>query len=206
MKNHVQLPNADETVKALNIGPKIRRLRKQKALTLQNLSVATGLSKPLLSQIENEIVVPPIATLLKISRALDKDIAFFFQDTNADTKITVVRASERGSPDTRKLGGNEIGYHYAALAYKKNRKNMEPFFVEFGNSDEKDMSYYRHVGEEFIFVLQGRLEFRTTEEVHELKAGDSLYFESDVPHAYRSLGNRNATAVVVLFSPPGAGM
>jgi len=206
VKNHVQLPTADETVKALNIGPKIRRIRKQKALTLQNLSVATGLSKPLLSQIENEIVVPPIATLLKISRALDKDIAFFFQDTNSDTKITVVRASERGSPDTRKLGGNEIGYHYAALAYKKNRKNMEPFFVEFGNSDEKNMSYYRHVGEEFIFVLQGKLEFRTTEEVHELKAGDSLYFESDVPHAYRSLGNRNATAVVVLFSPPGAGM
>ena len=206
MKNHVQLPTADETVKALNIGPKIRRIRKQKALTLQNLSVATGLSKPLLSQIENEIVVPPIATLLKISRALDKDIAFFFQDTNSDTKVTVVRASERGSPDARKLGGNEIGYHYAALAYKKNRKNMEPFFVEFGNSDEKNMSYYRHVGEEFIFVLQGKLEFRTTEEVHELKAGDSLYFESDVPHAYRSLGNRNATAVVVLFSPPGAGM
>jgi transcriptional regulator with XRE-family HTH domain len=206
VKNHVQLPSTDETVKALNIGPKIRRLRKQKALTLQNLSTATGLSKPLLSQIENEIVVPPIATLLKISRALDKDIAFFFQDTNTDTKITLVRASERGNLDTRKLGGAEIGYHYEALAYKKNRKNMEPFFVEFKTSDEKDMPFYRHDGEEFIFVLQGRLEFRTKEEVHRLKAGDSLYFESDVPHAYRSLGNRNATAVVVLFSPPGTPM
>ena len=206
VKNHVQLPSTNESIKALKIGSKIRTLRKQKALTLKNLSTATGLSKPLLSQIENDIVVPPVSTLLKISRALGKDIAFFFQETQGDTKITLVRASERENPDARKLGGTAVGYQYATLAYKKNRKNMEPFFVEFQNSDEREMPFYRHEGEEFMFVLQGRLEFRTEEEVHELRAGDSLYFESDVPHAYRSLGNRKATAVVVLFSPPGAGI
>ena len=55
-------------------------------------------------------------------------------------------------------------------------------------------------GEEFTFVLEGSLEFQTRDEVHRLKSGDSLYFESDIPHAYRTLGPKNAKAVVVVFS------
>ncbi len=202
MRNHVQSSYADDGVKAFNIGRKIRELRKAKALTLRDLSAATGLSKPLLSQIENEIVVPPISTLLKISRALEKDITFFFQEPNNDVRIAVVRTFERERLDTRKLGRTDGGYSYEALAYKKSRKNMEPFLVEFERKDEKDMSFYRHEGEEFIFILEGSLEFRTTDEVHRLKQGDSLYFESDIPHAYRAVGKRNAKALAVVFSAP----
>jgi transcriptional regulator with XRE-family HTH domain len=202
LRNHIAPILADEGVKAFNIGRKIRDLRKGKALTLQDLSTATGLSKPLLSQIENEIVVPPISTLLKISRALDKDIAFFFQEPNDDRKIVVVRTFERESLDTRKLGRTDGGYSYESLAYKKSRKNMEPFLVEFERKDEKEMSFYSHEGEEFLFVLEGDLEFRTRDEVHGLKKGDSLYFESDVPHSYRALGKKNAKAIVVIFSTP----
>lgn len=202
MRNHVQSSYADNGVKAFNIGRKIRELRKAKALTLRDLSEATGLSKPLLSQIENEIVVPPISTLLKISRALEKDITFFFQEPNNDVRIAVVRTFERERLDTRKLGRTDGGYSYEALAYKKSRKNMEPFLVEFERKDEKDMSFYRHEGEEFIFILEGSLEFRTTDEVHRLKQGDSLYFESDIPHAYRAVGKRNAKALAVVFSAP----
>lgn len=202
MRNHVQSSYADDGVKAFNIGRKIRELRKAKALTLRDLSEATGLSKPLLSQIENEIVVPPISTLLKISRALEKDITFFFQEPNNDVRIAVVRTFERERLDTRKLGRTDGGYSYEALAYKKSRKNMEPFLVEFERKDEKDMSFYRHEGEEFIFILEGSLEFRTTDEVHRLKQGDSLYFESDIPHAYRAVGKRNAKALAVVFSAP----
>ncbi len=202
LRNHIAPILADEGVKAFNIGRKIRDLRKGKALTLQDLSTATGLSKPLLSQIENEIVVPPISTLLKISRALDKDIAFFFQEPNDDRKIVVVRPFERERLDTRKLGRTDGGYSYESLAYKKSRKNMEPFLVEFERKDETEMSFYSHEGEEFLFVLEGDLEFRTKDEVHGLKKGDSLYFESDVPHSYRALGKKNAKAIVVIFSIP----
>ncbi len=202
LRNHLAPILADEGVKAFNIGRKIRDLRKGKALTLQDLSTATGLSKPLLSQIENEIVVPPISTLLKISRALDKDIAFFFQEPNDDRKIVVVRPFERERLDTRKLGRTDGGYSYESLAYKKSRKNMEPFLVEFERKDKKEMSFYSHEGEEFLFVLEGDLEFRTRDEVHGLKKGDSLYFESDVPHSYRALGKKNAKAIVVIFSTP----
>jgi transcriptional regulator with XRE-family HTH domain len=202
LRNSVAPSDADGDVKALNIGQKIRELRKGKALTLQDLSRLTGLSKPLLSQIENQIVIPPIATLLKISRALEKDIAFFFQDPNNDRKVAVVRVFERERLDTKKLGRTDGGYSYESLAYKKARKNMEPFLIEFERKNTKNMSFYRHEGEEFIFVLEGSLEFQTRDEVHRLQAGDSLYFESDVPHAYRALGRRNAKALAVIFPMP----
>ena len=67
-----------EEVAALNLGNKIRNLRKQRALTLQEVSDLTGLSKPLLSQLENNIAAPPIATLIKISTALGVKISHFF--------------------------------------------------------------------------------------------------------------------------------
>ncbi|HXC93505.1 MAG TPA: helix-turn-helix transcriptional regulator, partial [Geobacteraceae bacterium] len=67
-------------VKELNIGQKIRKLRKERRLTLQYLSDLSGLSKPLLSQIENELVIPPIATLLKIAKALKVGIHYFFEE------------------------------------------------------------------------------------------------------------------------------
>ncbi len=202
LRNHIQSTYADDGVKAFNIGRKIRELRKGKALTLQDLSTATGLSKPLLSQIENEIVVPPISTLLKISRALEKDIAFFFQEPANDRRVVVVRTFERERLDTRRLGRTEGGYSYESLAYKKSKKSMEPFLVEFERKDEKNMAFYSHDGEEFLFVLEGRVEFRTRDEVHELKEGDSLYFDADLPHAYRAVGRRNAKAIAVVFSTP----
>ncbi len=111
-----------------------------------------------------------------------------------------MRGFERERLDTRQLGRPDGGYFYESLAYKKSRKSMEPFLVEFERKGREEVSFYSHEGEEFIFVLEGNLEFQTKDEVHQLKAGDSLYFESDVPHGYRALGRRNAKAIAVIFS------
>jgi transcriptional regulator with XRE-family HTH domain len=202
VKRNARPADPEKDVRAFKIGRKIRDLRKRKVLTLQDLSTQTGLSKPLLSQIENDIVIPPIATLLKISRALDKDITFFLQEPHDERKIAVVRASERKRLETRRPGQTPGDYFYESLAYKKGRKNMEPFLIEFEPRDEKDMSFYSHTGEEFIFILEGSVEFRTAKDVHRLEAGDSLYFESDVPHAYRALGKGSARAIAIIYSTP----
>src|SRR4030065_2127660 len=77
-------------VKKLHIGRKIRELRKKAGFILQDLSDRTGLSTPLLSQIEKEVVSPPVATLLRISRALDVDISFFFQNENSQERNIVI--------------------------------------------------------------------------------------------------------------------
>ena len=84
-----------EEVKALNLGSQIRQIRNRKRLTLQNISDVTGLSKPFLSQIENNLTVPPIATLLKISKALGVSIGHFFQESPSPNRIVVVRYEDR---------------------------------------------------------------------------------------------------------------
>ena len=186
-------------VKKLHIGRKIWELRKKAGFVLQDLSDRTGLSKPLLSQIEKEIVSPPIATLLKISKALDINIGFFFQNHDPDEKVVLVRRDESKVVDSRYFGRDESGYYYEALAYKKSKKFMEPFLVEFKRKKADKLTYFSHDGEEFIYLLEGTLEFRTENQQYVLYPGDSLYFESSIPHAYRALERKNARALTVVY-------
>jgi transcriptional regulator with XRE-family HTH domain len=186
-------------VKKLHIGGKIRELRKKAGFILQDLSNRTGLSKPLLSQIEKEVVSPPIATLLKISKALNVNIGFFFEDNYPEEKVVLVRKDESQVIDSRFFGREESGYYYEALAYKKSKKFMEPFLVEFKRKSVEKLSYFSHDGEEFIYLLEGILEFRTENQQYILRPGDSLYFESSIPHAYRALERRNAKALSVIY-------
>jgi transcriptional regulator with XRE-family HTH domain len=186
-------------VKKLHIGRKIRELRKESGLILQDLSDRTGLSKPLLSQIEKEVVSPPIATLLKISKALNIEIGFFFQGNSPEEKIVLVKKDESKVIDSRYFGREESGYYYEALAYKKSKKYMEPFLVEFKRKKAEKLSYFSHDGEEFIYLLEGVLEFRTENQQYVLHPGDSLYFESSIPHAYRALERKNARALTVVY-------
>jgi len=186
-------------LKKLHIGKKIRDLRKKAGFVLQDLSDRTGLSKPLLSQIEKEAVSPPIATLLKISKALNVNIGFFFQDNAPEEKVVLVRKDESKVIDSRYFGREESGYYYEALAYKKSKKCMEPFLVEFKRKRVDRLSYFSHDGEEFIYLLEGTLEFRTEDQQYILQPGDSLYFESSTPHGYRALGRKNARALTVVY-------
>jgi transcriptional regulator with XRE-family HTH domain len=186
-------------LRRLHIGEKIRDLRKKAGLVLQDISNLTGLSKPLLSQIEKEVVSPPIATLLKISKALNVNISFFFQDGDPHEKVVLVRRDESKVMDSRHFGREESGYYYEALAYKKSKKNMEPFLVEFKRKKVENLSYFSHDGEEFIYLLEGTLEFRTENQQYVLYPGDSLYFESSIPHAYRALERKNARAITVVY-------
>ncbi len=186
-------------VKKLHIGKKIRELRKKAGFILQDLSDRTGLSKPLLSQIEKEVVSPPIATLLKISKALNVNIGFFFEDNYPEEKVVLVRKDESQVIDSRFFGREESGYYYEALAYKKSKKFMEPFLVEFKRKSAEKLSYFSHEGEEFIYLLEGTLEFRTETQQYVMHPGDSLYFDSSLPHAYRALERKNAKALTVVY-------
>jgi len=186
-------------VKNLHIGKKIRVLRKNAGLVLQDLSDRTGLSKPLLSQIEKEVVSPPIATLLKISKALSVNIGFFFQDNDPEEKVVLVRRDESKVIDSRYFGREDSGYYYEALAYKRSKKYMEPFLVEFKRKKADRLSYFSHEGEEFIYLLEGTLEFRTENQHYVFYPGDPLYFESSIPHGYRALERKNARALTVVY-------
>jgi transcriptional regulator with XRE-family HTH domain len=183
----------------LGVGEKIRHMRSNKGLSLQQLAEKTGLSKPLISQIENEQVSPPISTLLKIANSLDTDISFFFQDQVREVKTAVVRSNERViSPRRRVQGKAKLGYTYEALAATKPFKSMEPFLVTFEVKDPEDVIKFSHEGEEFAFVLEGQLEFSSEGETIVLNPGDSLYFDSDQLHGFRAVGDSPAKALITV--------
>jgi transcriptional regulator with XRE-family HTH domain len=194
--------DAQKTARALKIGQKIRFIRRSKNITLKQLSEATKLSVPLLSQIEKGILIPVIPTLLKISMALNLKIAsFFHEEPMNEKKLVIVKPSERIPIKTRIPVHKAVNYRYESLAHTKVKKTMDPYFVTIGKHAEKNYRTYSHDGEEFIFILKGIVEFKSDDETYILHPGDSIYFESDIPHATRALGTGKAEALLVFSNP-----
>ena len=189
-------------VDALCLGAKIRKLRQRRGLTLQEVSDLSGLSKSLLSQIENETSAPPIPTLVRIAKSLGVTIGHFFQDTDNRQQVSVVRKDKR--PETIKLPHNrprQSGYRYFSLANPVINQHMEPFWVRFEDRGEGGGTFYQHAGEEFLYVNEGSLEFKSERERVVLSPGDSLYFKSGIPHMVRNLGDTPASAIAVIYTP-----
>ena len=190
-----------EELKDLNLGQKIKTLRQRKGLSLQQMAEKSSLSVPLLSQIESEVVAPPVATLLKISRALTVNIGYFFQEEESGKRAVIVRKNERKQVFRRiHEDPSKVGYYYESLAYPKADKHMEPFQVQFEVKKKEDLIFFNHKGEEFVFVLEGQLECNYEDETFILDPGDSLYFDSGFPHAFRAVGKKSALAIDVIYA------
>jgi transcriptional regulator with XRE-family HTH domain len=188
-------------VRALKIGNKVRELRHRNKLTLQDLAGRTGLSKPFLSQIENNRVIPPVPTLLKLAKGLGVCLTHFFADQPEAEKVSITRKMERVRIDRRPhQEKGEVSYIYTALETKKLNKSMEPFLVEFPAQSSEEMVFMTHRGEEFIYVLEGKVEFRTFDRVETLDPGDSIYIESDLSHSFRRIGEEPARALAVVWA------
>ena len=196
------MENMREEVKELRLGLKIRRLRQERRLTLQNLAEATGLSKPLLSQIENEQVIPPLATLLRIAKAFEVGLHTFFQKESSSEKCILVRAGESRQLH-REHHGETPPYTYHSLASGKKFRNMEPFLVEFEVGQTPQDLQVKHEGEEFLFLLEGELEFHYGDQVMTMGPGDSVYYDSNEPHGYIAKSLTRPRAVAVLYSRSG---
>lgn len=186
------------------IGRKISELRRKKNYTLDELAEMTDTRKSVLGKIESDEAVPPLGTLLKLSRTLDVSMAYFFDDEVVMEKIFLTRGRDRTRVNVRsERQEGEVHYSYEPLEPKNPYKHIEPFLVRFEPGEASDILYMNHEGEEFHFVLEGKLEFRTDDRVEVLEAGDSLFFESDMNHGFRALGDIPAKVIVVVWSRPG---
>jgi transcriptional regulator with XRE-family HTH domain len=174
------------------IGRRIRRLRHSRGLSLDGVAVKAGISRSLVSKIENGRVSSPIATLANVAAALDTSVGHLI-GASSDPRCVVVRRHEG------KLisgVGTAAGYAYEALGHRRLGKRMEPFLVTYppGLREAPRLS---HRGEAFLFVLRGRVEFHHDRERHVLGRGDSAYFDNELPHGARALGRAMALALVV---------
>jgi len=186
---------ARDHVMDFNIGSKIKKLRKARKLTLQDVARETGFSPALISQIENNNVSPPIATLSKLARFFDVKIGIFFEEEEAERRYEVVRKGERRVVSrVISKAGTGHGYTYEALSFRKRNKMMEPFLLTV-TERAKEEELYNHDGEEFLLILQGRAEVLLEDERIVLEEGDAVYFDASLKHRLLAC---EGTAVQVL--------
>ena len=178
------------------IAKNIKKIRLGNNLSQEKLAELSGLTKGYISKIEKSDTAPPLSTLSKIATALNVDITLLTAEElelPGDIDLCIVRKGEG-----KKISNASLeGYHYEALAYKKSGKNMEPFFL-MPAFDEK--AVFMHEGEEFMFVLQGVHEFVYNDKKYILNEGDSIYFDSRIPHTGRSIGKKRAKILAVMYS------
>jgi len=198
MPQNEKIPSA---VEEFRIGGKVKDLRERNFYTLHDLAAKTGISKSVLNEIESDEIMPPVGTLLKLARALSVGMAYFFKDEAPAEQVSVTRSGERLSVKRRPHHRDgEVDYVYESLEARMPGKHMEPLLVEFVPMETAEMVFTSHEGEEFLFLLDGKLEFRTNERVEILSAGDALYFDSALNHSFRSLTDAPARAVVVVWN------
>ncbi len=179
-----------------SIGANIKSLRTLKKLTLQDLADRTGLTKGYLSKVERSEKAPPYGTLNRIAGALESEVTAILSASLPvvdDSHIVIGRKAE----EQLLCETNEVtGYDYVVLAGEKRGKNMEPFLIHPPFAMQK---MYEHEGEEFAYVLEGTLEFHYGGAVYTLHAGDHAYYDSRIPHSGKSVGQRKAKLLVVIY-------
>lgn len=191
-----------EELKTFKIGEKIRILRETKGLSVSELAFESGLSEPVISEIEKNVIAPPIATLLKISNILGVEMEYFFKDRESEIKFDLVRKNERKNI-RRKLGHRKnqpLTYIYEKLSSHHRGYRMQPFLIKFDIDIEEALDPIGHRGEEFLYLLEGELEYRLLGERIILKEGDSLHFDSKVPHAFYGKGQIPPKAILIICS------
>lgn len=176
------------------IAQRIKDLRTQRNLTLADLAKSTGFSKGLLSKIENNQVSPPIATLSTISKSLGVRIGYFFKEDESEKRAVVFTKRDKGIPVVQ--DGSKFGYTYEALALDKVDKLMEPFLLTVKHGDKAD--YFQHKGDEFIYMVKGKMRFEIGSENYVLEEGDSLYFDASIPHKPIVL-NKGGVKFIAIF-------
>lgn len=181
-----------------NIGSRIKSLRIARKLTLRAVAKETGFSTALISQIENDNISPPIATLSKIAKFFDVKIAQFFAETEDDRKYEIVRANERSVvPRVISKGGSSQGYYYESLSFYKQNRKMDAFMVTV-TEKTLEANTYSHDGEEFIHVMSGTAVFLLDDEMFTLNEGDSVYFDSSLRHRLLAQEDKEVKVLVVV--------
>jgi transcriptional regulator with XRE-family HTH domain len=187
---------ASEKSDVEEVGKRIKQLREQRGISIDDLSNLTGFDVARLENIENGIEEPQLGTMMKLSKALDSAVGHLV--SGAGSKLySITRKNERkqiirSSSATSKKNV----YSYMSLAPEVQGRHMEALIVQLEKSEEKDLSV--HNGEEFIFVLDGVVNLTIGTQTYDLEPGDSAYYLSTTSHFITGKTDK-ATILAVLY-------
>jgi transcriptional regulator with XRE-family HTH domain len=183
-----------------SLGARVRKYRELRQVGIVELAERTGLSPELLRAVEEEDLYPTLGPLVRISRALGVRLGTFLDDHAIADPLIVRLAGRHEDFSMHDRSGSPVSTRYFSLGRGKTDRHMEPFFIEL-LPEEGAPALSSHEGEEFIVVHAGRVEVRHGAERHELGPGDSIYYNSVVPHHVGAVGPGTAEIYAVLYFP-----
>ncbi len=183
------------------LGARIKKWRENQAMSRKDLAEATGLTEVFIQTLEEESLCPSIGPLEKIARALNVRLGTFMDDQISRDPI-ISRTNERETDlAMQRARDKRAAFRFHSLARGKSDRAMEPFFVEIQPEPEEDRHLSSHQGEEFIMLHTGKLKVLYGNETFYLEPGDTIYYNSIVPHYVGADGNEPATIYAVIYNP-----
>jgi quercetin dioxygenase-like cupin family protein len=176
--------------KQVPIGAKIKKARAEKNLPLDRIANETGFSTDYLKEVEEGKAIPPVGAILQIARALEIDSASLLKEPESKLERRITAHTKRTE-----------NYAYTTLTPGAENKHLKAFRVVIEARKEHKGVGYHHEGEEFNYVLAGKVEVTVGDHVNTLSAGDSLHFNSGIPHQLRSISGERAELIVVIYTP-----
>ena len=172
---------------------RIRKMRQERGQTIQQIADVAGFSKGLLSKIETGLVSPPIATLAKLASALNVPIGEFFepQDTN-EARVFFPREKRQNVHGRR----SSHAYKYEVLVPGRQRHEMQPMIVTVDGRTYK-FKLMDHAGEQFLYMLEGEMEYVVGDKTYTVRPADCLYFDARLLHGPKLKRHQRASYMVV---------
>ncbi|MEW6350541.1 MAG: cupin domain-containing protein [Thermodesulfobacteriota bacterium] len=177
-----------ESIRTESVGDRIRKMRKDKNLELSAVAETIGCAPEYLEDIEANKVAPPVGMLIQISRALAVDTA-------------ALLAEERRKERHKSYRKRTKSYSYKTLNPGAEDKHLWAYLVTLAPEKDHEMVEFKHEGEEFVHVMEGKAEIQVGDEVNVLKKGQSLHFNSAITHKLRNLSAKETKLLVVVYTP-----
>ncbi|MCL2631779.1 MAG: cupin domain-containing protein [Coriobacteriia bacterium] len=185
------------------IGSKVTELREALQLSVEELAERSGAEVSVILGIEAGELVPSLTPLIRITRALGVRLGTLLDDDEnlgpALVRSTDYTESTRLKALETKSDAGGLVFH--ALAEGKASRHMEPFYITLTPSEASEHELSAHEGEEWLFALEGPLEIEYGKDIYVLQPGDSIYYDSIVPHQVRSHQGQSAKFVACVYTP-----
>ena len=186
---------------ATKIGDKIKSLRNGKKLSIADVAKESGISAATLEAIERHSVSPPLGYIISLARVFQVTVGEIIGGS-ADSPFCIVRSDDRQS--VARFGSTAAtsgGYSYESLGHQKQNRQMEPFMVTLTPvADPAKVEPNQHDGEEFLFVLSGQVAVKLADHQDVLNPGDSIYYDSSLPHVVSCHGKEPARILAVIYA------
>ena len=177
----------------MKIGERLKRLRIINSLTQEELASRADLTKGFISQLENDATSPSIATLKDILDVFGVSMQEFFSDTTDAEDIVYGK-------DARVQASNDEKIRVELLVPGAQNREMDPVLVTLAPGEEMDEQQF-HEGEEFGFVLLGKVQLKLDEKLHTVRKDECFYFSSDKKHSVKNIGKGPARILWVVTPP-----